>query len=229
MTARAEEIFAKTFKKLKPRTALAEVRVEFRPFANVNSSIRIADGRLHARLSDMLQGAPGGVLEAVAFILISKVYRMPVAPRYRQRYLRFVNRADVRRQLHVVRQVRGRKLVGKAAGQHYNLEHIFGDLNARYFNGLLGMPVLGWSTKPSRVKLGHFDPSHNTIVISRLFDSPQVPRLVVEYLLYHEMLHLRHPVEHCGNRRRVHSPDFQRDEKRFADYEQARRALTKLL
>lgn len=226
---RAEEIFASVFQRLHPRTRLDEVKVEFRPFANVNSNIRLSEGRLHARISDMLEGAPEAVLEALAFILISKLYRRPVPPQCRRRYTRFVNQRHLRRQLHLVRQVRGRKHVLTPKGECYDLEEIFQQLNARYFHGLLGMPVLGWSRVRSRVKLGQFDPSHNTIAISRLFDSPRVPPKVVEYLLYHEMLHLKHPVEHGATRRRVHPADFQEDERRFEHYEDARRALARLL
>ena len=44
--------------------------------------------------------------------------------------------------------------------------------------------------------LGHYDPPHNAIVISRILDRPGTPRLAVEYVMYHEMLHLNHPAEH---------------------------------
>lgn len=221
-------IFAGAFRRLKPRTALPRVEVQFRPFANINSTVRLRDGRLDVRLSDLLQDAPAAVLESLAFILLGKLYRQAVPARYRSRYRRFLNRRDLQRQLHLVRQLRGRKQLDGPQGHTYDLESIFQELNATYFHGLLGMPVLGWSRARSRIKLAHFDPSHNTIVVSRLFDAPDVPRYVVEYLMYHEMLHLKHPVENCRNRRRVHSPAFQQDERRFALYEQARRALKEL-
>ncbi len=90
------------------------------------------------------------------------------------------------------------------------------------------MPVLRWSRHRSRTMLGHFDSAHNTIMISRRLDSPRLPRYVIEYLIYHEMLHLKYPVEYCDGRRRVHSRQFRGDERRFRRYEQARRALKEL-
>ena len=33
--------------------------------------------------------------------------------------------------------------------------------------------------------------------------------------MFHEMLHLRHPVEHRGARRCVHTPEFKEAEKAF--------------
>ena len=47
--------------------------------------------------------------------------------------------------------------------------------------------------------LGHFDPSHNAIIISRIFDEPKAPKLALEYVMFHEMLHLRYPVDHRGH------------------------------
>ena len=82
-----------------------------------------------------------------------------------------------------------------------------------------------WSAVASRTNLGHYDPAHNTIVVSRIFDRPQVPRYVVEYLVYHEMLHLRYPVKLRGSRRCVHPASFQEEEKRFPEFEAAKKFL----
>ena len=82
----------------------------------------------------------------------------------------------MRRQAHLVRQIRGRKFISGPQGAHFNLEEIFEQLNAAYFDGMLGRPQLGWSRGASRTMLGHFDPSHNAIIISRIFDRPECPR-----------------------------------------------------
>ncbi len=79
----------------------------------------------------------------------------------------------------------------------------------RFFGGLLGRPDLTWSEHHAKRSLGHYDAAHNTIVVSRVFDRPSSPRYAIEYLLYHEMLHLKHPVRTRGLRRCVHSPRVQ--------------------
>jgi hypothetical protein len=227
-TCSLPDLFASVFRKLKPRTAAPDFDVQFRSFADVNHTIRLHDGRVVARLSDLLQGAPPPVWEALAFILLSKLYRRPVPARHEACYRRFLGRKEVRRQAELMRQARGRKQLDPPQGAVYNLEQIFQELNARFFHGLLGMPILGWSRSRSRTMLGHFDSAHNTITISRLFDSEAAPRYVLEYLMYHEMLHLKYPVVHCAGRRRVHPAEFQRDEQLFPQYEEARRALKAL-
>lgn len=223
-----EEIYARVFRHLKPRTPVPELRVEFCRFANADSFIHFEDGRLRVRISDLLEGSPAPVMEALAFILLGKLYRKPVPRLYTYRYRLYLNRRDVRRQAHLVRQIRGRKFVSGPAGRVHNLEEIFERLNAQFFDGLLGRPQLGWSRQPSRSMLGHFDPSHNAIIVSRLFDDAAVPLLALEYVMFHEMLHLRYPVEHAGSRRRVHTREFRRAEKTFPRLQEAKEMLKRL-
>ncbi|RMF76204.1 MAG: M48 family peptidase, partial [Planctomycetota bacterium] len=110
-------------------------------------------------------------------------------------------------------------------GRQYDLNLMFDELNRQYFQGGLTKPHLGWSVGKSRRLLGHYDPAHRAIVINRALDSPKAPAYAVEYVLFHEMLHLKHPVEYRHGRRCVHSPEFKAEERRFARYEEALRFL----
>jgi len=95
---------------------------------------------------------------------------------------------------------------------------------------LLGRPQLGWSRRASRSMLGHFDPSHNAIIISRILDQPRdpAPAVALEYVMFHEMLHLRYPVEHAAARRRVHTREFRQAEKEFPQLKEAKEILKRL-
>jgi hypothetical protein len=223
-----EEIFKRVFRLLKPRTPVPAVRVDFRKFANANSSIRLENGRLAVKITDLLEGAPAPILEALAYILLCKLYRKPVPAMYSHRYRLYFNRRDMRTNLHAVRQTRGRKMMTEAQGNYFDLEEIFQELNFKYFFGLMSQPQLGWSRRPSRTTLGHYDPSHNVIVLSSVLDGPGVPRIAVEYVMFHEMLHLRHPAEHRGARRCVHTPEFKQAEKEFDRVEEAKKLLKRI-
>jgi len=223
-----KEIFREAFRALRPRTVVPEFEVSFRPYADVTNVIRLRNGKVLVGLSDLLQGAPRAVLEAIAVILISKLYRKPIPKRYQDRYRRFLNRRTVRIQVQTIRRVRGRKWIGTAQGAHFNLDEIFEQLNQRYFDGLLGRPRLSWSRTNSRTVLGHFDTAHNAIIISKIFDRPGTPLLLVEYILYHEMLHLKYPVIHSRDRNCFHSSLFREEEKRFPQYTQAKQLLENL-
>src|SRR2546421_5326797 len=107
----AAEIYARVLNDLKPRTACPEIHVEFRRYANANSSIRLEDGRLTVRVADVLEGAPAPILEALAYILLGKLYRRPVPRIYAHRYRLYLNRREIRQKLQLVRQIRGGKFV----------------------------------------------------------------------------------------------------------------------
>jgi hypothetical protein len=223
-----EEIFARVFAEVRPQDKGPILHVCFRRYANANSSIRMREGRVEVKLPDVLEGAPAPIREALAWILVSKMFRRKPPAVYIQRYRLYMNRNDIRRQLHLVRQIRGRKFVSGPQGHRFNLEELFAELNERFFHGLMAQPLLGWSRRASRTLLGHYDPSHNAIILSRLLDGPDTPRLAVEYVLYHEMLHLQFPVEHGGARRCVHTRDFKVAERRFAQLKEAKEALKHL-
>lgn len=223
-----EEIYAQVFRSMRPRTPVPLIRIKFCRYANASAKIKLEDGLLEVRIADTLAGAPDGVMEALAEILLSKLFRRPVPAHCNERYRRYLNRRDVRRNLDLIRQIRGRKQVEDAQGRCYNLDRMFEELNFQYFHGLMARPVLGWSPNASRTLLGHYDPSHNAIVLSRILDRPQTPKLAVEYVLFHEMLHLRYPAEHRGARRCVHTKAFKLAERQFEGLKEAQEALRRL-
>ncbi|HWJ47668.1 MAG TPA: hypothetical protein VNS62_08455 [Candidatus Udaeobacter sp.] len=209
------ELFQETYCELRPGTSLPELKIEFFAFANVNNTIRLRNGSLLVRLSDLLEGAPESVLKAIAHILLAKMYRRPINRGQAARYRRYVASHEIVRKAHLVRQMRGRKLLRSPRGHFYDLDAVFEDLNTRFFHSLMARPRMSWSQTKTRRILGHYDPAHNAIIISRIFDHPGIPRYVLEYIVYHEMLHLKHPVRLRGSRRCVHSPEFQAEEKLF--------------
>lgn len=223
-----ESIYARVFRQLRPRTPVPAIRVQFRRYANANARVKLGDGTLDVRMADTLAGAPEPVMEALAEILLSKLFRRPVPPASNDRYRRYLNRREVRHSLDLVRQIRGRKQIRPPQGEHYDLEQMFEDLNFRYFYGLMARPVLGWSRQVSRTLLGHYDPPHNAIVLSGILDRAETPRLAVEYVLFHEMLHLRYPAEHTGARRCVHTRAFKEAEKQFERLRDAKAMLRRL-
>ena len=207
---------------------MPETAVEFFAFANINNTIRMREGKLLVRLSDLLEGAPDPVLHAIAHILLAKMYRKPIDRAHARRYRRHISAQEITQKAHLLRQIRGRKRIESAQGRTYNLESIFEDLNQRFFNGLLARPQMTWSRDHARNRLGHYDPAHNAIVVSRVFDQPRVPGYAVEYIVYHEMLHLKHPVKLRGSRRCVHSSEFQAEERLYPHIDRAKAFLKHL-
>jgi predicted metal-dependent hydrolase len=224
-----EQIYARVFRSVKPRTPLPQISVQFRRYANANSRICLKDGHLLVEISDILEAAPAPIQEALASILIAKLFRRVPERSVLARYRRYLNRADVRKTLHLAKQQRGRKPLRHPKGCVYDLRAIFEELNFKYFHGLMAQPQLGWSLRPSRTTLGHYDPSHHAIVLSALLDSETAPELIVRFVMFHEMLHLRYPTEHRGIRRCVHTKEFKLAEKQFEGYKQATAELKRFV
>jgi predicted metal-dependent hydrolase len=220
--------FEEEYRALRPRAPMPGFDIRFRRFTSLNTTIRLREGRIKVHLSDILEGAPESVLRAISHILLAKLYRKPINATHNNRYRRFASSEAVVRQSERVRQTRGRKRISTAKGVHYDLDEIFDSLNFRFFHGLMGRPQLTWSEHSARRLLGHYDAAHNTIMVSRVFDRRNTPRYAIEYLMYHEMLHLRHPVKAKNGRRCVHSREFQAEENLFPDLDQAKKYLKTL-
>ncbi|MBI4890608.1 MAG: M48 family metallopeptidase [Acidobacteria bacterium] len=223
-----QSIFARVYRQIARSSTVPVVELLVKPYVNTMGKLHLKSGVLEVRISDILAGAPTTVREALAWILLSKLFRRVPPSHWVLHYRQFMSRRDVRRTHQAVRVSRGRKYISGPQGATYNLDEIFDQLRDRYFPPLIPKPALGWSRRPSRTLLGHFDNAHNAIILSSLLDRPQVPRLVVEYVLFHEMLHLKHPVEHHGSRRRVHTSAFRADEKLFDGIAEAKELLKRL-
>jgi predicted metal-dependent hydrolase len=199
--------------------------VEYHPYTDLTHTIRLREETAYVRLSDVMRSAPPNVLEATAAILLSKLYRRRPPSSLLEAYREFSYARSTRTRLLRLRKQRARKSEHRPAGKHHDLAPLFHALNARYFEGNLVQPRLGWSKGVWRTQLGCFDPALGQILINRQLDHPGVPECVVAYVLYHEMLHVKHPIRFVRCRRESHSAEFRREEKRFADYDQAMKFL----
>jgi hypothetical protein len=215
------EIYKNTLHSIDSSHDSSKLKVEFYPYVGISNRIRRREGGLFVRLSDVLREAPLEFHRALAQILIRKLYRRRVAQKDLQIYREYLRKADVHEKSTENRRARGRKIVTTSKGEVYDLDEIFLFLNQIYFQNKLPKPVLTWSAKKTFRILGHHDSTHQTISISKSLDDRKIPRYVVEYVVYHEMLHIKHPTVHHNGRRYNHTPVFRRDEENFAYFEEA--------
>ena len=228
MAADFVPIFQEEYRALRPRAPITPISVRFRRFTSLNTTIRLREGQIHVSLSDLLEGAPESVIRAIAHILLAKLYKKPIDATHNLRYRLFASSTAVTRQTELIRGARGNKRFFGPEGRFYHLDEVFDSLNLQFFGGLLGRPQLTWSEGMAKRSLGHYDAAHNTIVVSRVFDRPSSPRYAIEYLLYHEMLHLKHPVRMRGLRRCVHSREFKAEESLFPQLKEAQAFIKRL-
>ncbi|HWZ55281.1 MAG TPA: M48 family peptidase, partial [Verrucomicrobiae bacterium] len=205
-----------------------QFQVELYPYANLSHTLRLRQDVAYVRLSDILHEAPVPVIEAAAAILLGQMYRRRVPRDLRDTYREFALSHSTRRHIARVRRKRARRIPDKPLGTAHDLGVMFDSLNAQYFDGNLHRPRIGWSSRVWRSQFGCYDPSLDQIVMNRRLDRADVPALAVEFILYHEMLHVKHPIRAAACGLQSHSPEFRAEEKRFEHYAPARKFLERV-
>lgn len=216
-----EAVFDQALRALVKKQPIPEVEARFYPYAGLSSTVRLRQGRVFARVSDILKGSPREVLFALACILVAKLYRLKASKVHERVYKEHTLDPPILDASQAARRRRGYKMTSSSRGKAYDLAAIFSDLNARYFAGGLERPLLSWSRRPTRRVLGHHDHVHNAIIISRTLDNAAVPPFVVEYVLYHEMLHVKHPARIISGRTVYHGRAFRDEERLFERFDEA--------
>lgn len=220
-----KKFFVDAFHNLSSTRGIPAIDVRFYPYAGLRHTIRLRSGQVYVRLSDICRDSPPEVMRALAFVLVARLLGKKIPPVHERTYRDYSLAPEVMRSSDIARRGRGRKMISSARGKIYDLDKMFSKLDRRYFNSSLEKPTLTWSQRKTRSILGHHDRVHDTITVSKSLDSNQVPEWFVEYILYHEMLHIKHAARMINGRRYYHTAAFRLDERRFARYEEAQRWL----
>ena len=215
------EFYEEAFRRFDGNNRVPPIDVSFYPYVGLNQTIRVRGGRVYVRIADMCRDMPKEPHRALAYILVAKLFRKRVPAEADRIYSEYIDSEEMQDRSHDRKLSHGRKIVTSSKGEVYDLDEIFDDLNFWYFREKLPKPVLTWSTRKTYRILAHHDATHETIVVSKSLDARDVPRFVVEYIVFHEMLHIHHPTVHHTGRRYNHTAVFRRDERKFKDYEAA--------
>lgn len=194
------------------------IEVSFYPYVGLNHTIRVRSGKVLVRISEVCRTMSGAGHEALAEILVAKLLGKRVPREANESYNRSVKADDIQERNDHVKKTRGRKIITGTKGETYDLDEIFEELNREYFRSVIPKPTLSWSTRKTYSILGHHDATHDAIIISKSLDSPKVPRFIVRYVVFHEMLHIHHPTKIVNGKRYNHTPEFRRDERKFREY-----------
>jgi hypothetical protein len=176
-------------------------------------SVKTARGLIYVRLHRMFLDAGNEVIREIARFVKRRKGSTPLIRNFirkNQNSLENTNRSS-------------RKVVTRTSGRYYDLQELFGLVNDQYFGGRIKASI-SWGKKTPRYAvrkrtLGSYSHQTNTIWINPVLDGKNVPRYLVKFIVYHEMLHSDIPVEKKNGRRLVHSPEFKKRELLFEHYE----------
>lgn len=223
-----EALFQRMFTRIGCDGRPPHFHVEFYPYSSLVLTIRRRGDVLYVRFSDLLLRAPMDVLEGAAALLLARAYRRKTPRAMVQGYLKYARSDRTRSRISRMRSHRVRTRHAGPQGDHHDLAVLFDGLNQTYFSGELHRPQIGWSARTWRRQFGCYDPGPNQILLNRRMDRPGVPQFVVEYVLFHEMLHVKHPTRRSGCSLISHSREFRAEEKRFEQFGAARKFLDRL-
>jgi hypothetical protein len=121
-------------------------------------------------------------------------------------------------------------------GEAFDLRKMADDLNRRYFAGRLAVDIT-WGrgsggsggvahrcrrrARTSSLQLGSYSYEDNLVRVHRVLDQPEVPRFVIEAVVFHELLHADMPPVVQNGRRHFHTPEFRRRERGFRQLDRA--------
>ncbi len=216
-----KNFYENAFQNLDGNRPIPEIEVRFYPYVGINHTIRIRNGKVLVRLAELSESAPPDIQKALAFILVSKLLQKKIQPQAAKVYREFVKTREIQAKATANKRAKGRKVITSSKGEIYDLEKIFHKLNLIYFQNSVPKPTLTWSARKTYHILGHHDATHETIVISKSLDNKKVPKFVVEFVVFHEMLHIFHPTTLRNGRRYNHTAQFRHDERKFAYFEEA--------
>ena len=217
------ELYMDAFRWFDPKRPPAPIQVSFYPYIGINHTIRIREAQIFVRIGEICREMPLVCHKGLAYILVGKLLRKKIPAGAREVYSAYIKSDMIRERAAESKRTRGRKVVTTSKGSIYDLDELFGALSRQYFNNAIPKPVLTWSAKKTYRILGHHDATHETVAISKSLDSKDTPRYVVEYVIFHEMLHIAHPTKHVNGRKYNHTPAFKRDERKFEYFDEAER------
>jgi len=105
------------------------------------------------------------------------------------------------------------------------LEKSFTRVNTDYFDGLMELPNLQWGTHSVR-QIGLYNYHNDTITMSKILEDHSE---ILDYVMYHELLHKKEKFTHKNGRSLHHSKKFRDLEKRFKNAEVLEKELEQVI
>lgn len=145
-------------------------------------SFRRVDSGVRLRLHHLFLDAPDDVVHAIALYAA----RSDASAAERLESYASERQGLVRRERRPGKPLRSR-------GRCFDLRAVLARLNAEGFDGRVAVDI-GWARRPSKgrrrsIHLGGYDARLREIRIHPALDRPHVPAFVVDYLVFHSMLH----------------------------------------
>lgn len=184
-------------------------------------SIPLQSGRILVRAHNMFLFAPPPIVTFVGRYIANPLDRIA------SHAIDFFISGELDR-IDAAKKSARRRQPRRAQGRHFNLLDIFQNLNESEFDGQIQADIT-WSKgkrlakRSTTILFGSFTPGNEgepgLIRIHPALDQDFVPQEFVEFVVFHEMIHVLIPVRLRDGRRIVHPPEFRERERKFRHYQ----------
>lgn len=221
---RDEQIMEMAFQEVGRRYGFSEVEASFYPFKEFKTTWQRLGGKAGFKVTDYLKGAEEGVLQDFASSLFTRIqqHRREV---YTPKVRNYLGSEEFVRKNQEKYLRRSRNLTLTALGDHYDLGVLLNSLRRRGLVENGEGTFITWTDRPNRFRMGYCSLLMRVVAISSALDTALVPDFVAEYVLYHEMLHLRLGTDSL---RSYHDAEFKRLERRHPRWREAESWLKKV-
>ena len=224
MTEIEERKLVNAFRTVGKEYGYDSVTAEFSEYKEFKIKWRRSCGWAEFEVSDYMADAPPEVMEGMAETIFSRITRK-ARKNYPKKMLDWISSEEFVKAKQPLYLMRSHNLTGTPVGQHADLRESYErlvktGLVPRYEN-----LAITWTKQPTARRVGFCSVLMKVIIISSELDRPEVPAFVLDYVLYHELIHLMHGFDPFGQR---HNADFQSLEKLYPKHEEAEEWLKKM-
>ncbi len=198
------------------------VEVTFTQNRSTMISFRKVRGCYHVRLHRMFRHADLTMLRhLLGYLTTKKKSSADAIDEFIARHRDEIDRSGPRRRVTLI-----------SNGKHFDLNEVLDRVCRRYFGGTQDVRIT-WAAAPKRLKrrrrtrtvsraLATYSYEDKIIRVSPVLDAAHVPAYVMDWIVYHELLHHVLPIVRAGARNIYHSKKFRSLERGFEQYESAK-------
>ena len=148
-----------------------------------------------------------------------KLHRLPLNERFAFRFMKEVNvlRSDFK----------DKKSPGQ--GVFRNLDEVMENVARIWFPKMEKLPKVTWLKHFSTRKLAHYHFEKDEVAISLIFDSLSASSELVEYLMFHELLHKDVGIVRKNGKRYAHTGEFKQRERNYPNFAEIDKKITAFL
>jgi len=179
-------------------------------FSDYNANIKLTPSKIIVNMSKKWRHIDKEIKIGLVQELLCKIFRSKKNTMNIELYHNFIKNLD---------------LVGHEREVDPELLKSFDRMNNIFFFNSMDYPNLRWGNKSFRV-LGVYDYQTDTITMSSALKKS--PLEVIDYVMYHEMLHKKFKYNHKNGKSYHHTPEFRKWERKYPHWKDIEHKLKRI-